>query len=158
MSSCIFTGSFDPFTTGHMYIAKRAEKVFDKVYIAVLKNEFKATMFTMKQREEIAKAAVLILSNAEVICYDGMAVDIAKKLNVNAIIRGIRSSVDLDYEREMAFLNSKFNSDIETLFIISNCPHISSTGARQLIEYGGDLSEVLTKAQIKIINNFKITR
>lgn len=154
MSSCIFTGSFDPFTIGHLDIAISAAKVFDKVYVAVLNNEFKATMFNMNERVEIAKAAVMDYPAIEVVSHSGTAVELAEKLDVNAIVRGIRNTADLNYEQEMSFINGQWN--IETVFMLSSYPYISSTAARQLITYGGSLDKVLTKQQIEILKTIKI--
>lgn len=156
MNSCVFTGSFDPFTRGHLDIVKRVGKVFDRVYVAVLKNDLKETMFNMEQREAIVRAAIADLENAEVFCHEGLAVDAARQHGARAIIRGIRNLSDLDYEREMAFANGELDERIETLFVLSHCPQVSSTAVRELIKLGGRLDSVLTKKQIQIINNFNI--
>lgn len=158
MNSCVFTGSFDPFTIGHLDIAKRAAKIFDKVYVAVLKNEFKETMFNMQQREEIVRNAINGENSLDVVCFNGLAVDITRQLGSSVMVRGIRNGTDLDYEKEIAFVNKNLDSSIETVFIISQFPQISSTAVRQLISLQGDLKDVLTEQQINTVNKFMKTR
>ena len=154
MNACVFTGSFDPFTIGHLDIVKSGLKVFDKVYIAVLNNGNKTYMFSEEQRIKLAKAAVSDLENVEVVSSSKTAVELAEKLNARAILRGIRAEKDLSYEMEMAFANRRIKGGIETVFLPAVKPHISSTAARWLIEFEGDLSSGLTDAQINILKNF----
>ena len=154
MNSCVFTGSFDPFTIGHLEVVKKAGKVFDKVYIAVLKNEFKSTMFSVEQRLKLIEEAIKELDFATAISFNGLAVEAARELGANALVRGIRNGNDIDYEREMAFANSCIDEGIETLFFMSNLPQISSTIVRELIKFGGRLDDVLTGSQIDLLNNF----
>lgn len=154
MSRCVFTGSFDPFTLGHLDIVKKAVGIFDKVYVAVLKNQFKETMYNMDQRRELAQAAVDGLPNVEVVAYDGLAVDAARSLGAVVLLRGIRNNTDLDYEREMELVNFGLDSKIKTVYLLTDLPQVSSTAARQLIEHGGDLYPVLTGKQIETVKKF----
>lgn len=154
MNACVFTGSFDPFTIGHLDIVKSGLKVFDKVYIAVLNNGNKAYKFSLEQRIQLVKAAVSDLTNTEVVSSDKTAVELAQQLNARAILRGIRTEKDLSYEMEMAFANRHINGGVETVFLPASKPQISSTVARWLIEFDGDLSSVLTDEQINILKNF----
>lgn len=155
MTSCLFTGSFDPFTLGHLEIVKRARKTFDKVYVAVLKNDLKATMFSVDKRIALAKAATIGMSGVEVVSHDGLAVELAKSLGAKAIVRGLRNCTDLDYEREMAYINTNLDSSIETVFLLSDSPQISSTAVRELIKLNGNLENALTKKQIEILKDFE---
>lgn len=150
MNSCLITGTFDPITLGHLDIIDRCTKIFDKVYVAILVNDAKTTMFNLSDRIKIAKASFTSYDNVEVLSFDGLCIDLAKALKVSTIVRGLRGVSDFDYEKNMAKVN-EVTGDIPTMFMMSNVPHISSTVVRELIRNNGDYAKFLTKEQADII-------
>ncbi len=152
MKSCLVTGSFDPFTLGHFDIVRRAAKLFDKVYVAILVNPLKKCVFTVEERLQIAKKSVETLENVKVVSYAGMTVELAKQLDVRYLVRGIRNGDDYLYEFEMAEYN-RLNGKVETVsfFTDSRYDKISSTEVRLKLECGEDISKMVCKDAAEII-------
>lgn len=139
MRKAVFAGTFDPFTLGHLDIARRASKLFDTVYIAVMDNPGKKTArFTMNERTELIKDAVKDLANVETLNYDGLVVDLCRKLNADCMIRGLRNGPEIDYERQLEAVNRGICPDIETVFLLSKpeFAYINSSLVRQLMDIG----------------------
>ena len=113
----IYAGSFDPITTGHLDVLRRALKIFDKVIIAVGENPSKNYLFSVKERIDMIKKVVK--GNVEVDHFSGLLMKFAKKKKASAIIRGLRAVSDFDYEFQMALMNRKICSEIETIFIMT---------------------------------------
>ncbi len=140
--SAVFPGSFDPITLGHTDIVERASKIFDKVYVAIGQNTTKTTLFPFGKRMEIVSKVFVNIPGVEVLSYEGLTVEICRKLGAKYVVRGLRSGTDFDYERNIALMNSKLYPDIETVFFISNPDYagISSTIVREIYKFGGDIS------------------
>ncbi len=158
MKSCIFPGSFDPFTLGHLDVVRRAAKIFDKVYVAIMVNSEKKGQFDFAQRKMIAEASCAGIPEAEVITADGLLVDLAGALGTCAIIKGVRNSSDCDYEMMLAGVNNFLFSCIETVWLPTRPEYsfICSAFVRELIKYERPLNGVLHPDAIKLIeNNFK---
>lgn len=140
MKICLFPGSFDPFTSGHADIVKKACAIFDKVIIGVLDNSEKKYMFDKTQRLEIVNAFLSEsgLANAEAISFSGLTSDAAKEAGARYIVKGLRNEADFTYEYEMASIIRSFDPSLQTVFIPSDKDndHISSTYVRELIKYG----------------------
>src|SRR5690348_16572621 len=115
----IFPGSFDPITLGHVSVLDRALPLFDKIIIAIGINSGKNAMFTRDQRMEWIQEIYQGNAKIEVISYEGLTVDLCKKYDARFILRGLRSSVDLAYERSIAHMNKTMRNDIETVFILT---------------------------------------
>jgi pantetheine-phosphate adenylyltransferase len=113
----IYAGSFDPITNGHLDVLRRALKIFDKVIIAVGENPGKNYLFNVKERIDMIKKVVK--GNVEVDHFSGLLMKFAKKKKASAIIRGLRAVSDFDYEFQMALMNRKICSEIETIFIMT---------------------------------------
>jgi pantetheine-phosphate adenylyltransferase len=113
----IYAGSFDPITNGHLDVLRRALKIFDKVIIAVGENPSKNYLFSVKERIDMIKKVVK--GNVEVDHFSGLLMKFAKKKKASAIIRGLRAVSDFDYEFQMALMNRKICSEIETIFIMT---------------------------------------
>lgn len=140
MKTAIFPGSFDPFTLGHMDVLQSALKLFDKVIIAVGVNIQKNGFFPIEDRMSIIRTATAGMDNVEVCSYTGLTIDLCRKMKVNFIVRGLRTTTDFELERVVAQANSKMEPDILTVFIPSGHEYsfISSTVVRDVLLNGGD--------------------
>jgi pantetheine-phosphate adenylyltransferase len=123
----MLTGSFDPFTVGHLDLVKRVVGVFDKVYVAILVNPVKKYTFSVDQRLRIIHAALAGYDNVRVISYAGMTYDLAKQLQVDYLVRGIREESDFCYERDMAEYNLQ-EGGVDTICLMTNKLHDVSSG------------------------------
>ena len=150
----LIPGSFDPITYGHIDIVKRALDKYDTVIVAIMINPSKKYMFTMKQRERIAKAALAEFSNVKVITSEGMLWKLALDLNACAIVKGYRNENDLEYENEMARFNTEHNPNAPTVLFKASeeLENISSTRVREKILNGESLKNLLPDAAIAEIN------
>ena len=140
----LFAGSFDPFTIGHYSLVKRALPMFDKITIGIGINSGKKSMFPVEERVEAIKKAFAGEEHIDVKVYDCLTMDFAKEIGADILLRGVRSTKDFEYEREIADMNLKLGG-IETVLLISEPEHssISSSVVRELITYGKDVSELL---------------
>lgn len=142
----LFAGTFDPFTTGHLDIVKRAATHFDELFVSILYNPGKQTrMFTVEQSEELIKDAVTGIPNVTVCHYDGLLVKQARMLGADCIVRGIRTGSDVDYERMLEAVNHKLDDKIETMYLLSKpeYSHVSSSLVRQLISLDIGIEDVV---------------
>lgn len=138
MKTAVYTGSFDPVTTGHLDIIRRAAGLFDKVIVCILNNsEKKSSLFSVDERVMMLKDAVSGLANVEVDSDQGLVIDYVKKKNADVIIRGLRQISDFEAELQMAQAN-KTVGGIETMFLPSSPKYsdISSTVVREFSKYG----------------------
>ena len=142
MATAIYPGSFDPITNGHIDIAKRATKLFDKLIVAVAEKKSQKTLLDIDERIFLVKDVFSDSDNIEVISFDGLITDLAKTKSVNLIIRGLRTISDFDYEFKMTAMNKKLHKDLETVFLTptENFNFISSSLVREIAELGGDVS------------------
>lgn len=152
----IVPGSFDPITYGHLNIIKRAAKIYDKVIVAVMINDQKKYMFKLSARTEMVKAAVADIENVEVISSTGMLWQTAKDYNACAIIKGIRNTNDLEYESKMAKYNTEHYPEAETVFLPADnkLVDVSSTEVRERINQGKDLTDIVPKSVIELIDKY----
>lgn len=140
----MYAGSFDPFTRGHADIVNRGLALFDKVIIAIGVNESKRCLFSSEQRQRQIRYFYRSEPRVEVLTYDGLTVDFAQEQSVRFLLRGVRSSTDMEYERTLADLNRHIAS-METVLLPASqqLTHISSTVVRELLHFGGDVSGFL---------------
>lgn len=143
MKTAIYPGSFDPVTYGHIDIIKRGANLFDRLIVAVLLNPSKKPLFSVEERVELLKAVTYDIPNVEIDYFDGLLVDYAKKVNANAIIKGLRMVSDFEYEFQMALINKKLNPSVETIFLMTNAKYgyLSSSVVKEIAQFGGCLSE-----------------
>ncbi len=136
----LFPGSFDPITKGHVNVMLRALPLFDKVIIALGNNSSKKYAFAFEKREQWIKDIFKAHPSVEVMAYQGLTVDFARKVKARYLIRGIRNSSDFEYEKTIAQLNKSMMPELETICILSDPEHshISSTIVREIILNGGD--------------------
>lgn len=140
----LFAGSFDPFTIGHYSVVKRALPMFDKITIGIGINSGKKSMFPVEERVKAIEKAFAGEERIEVKVYDCLTMDFAKEIGADVLLRGVRTTKDFEYEREIADINLKLGG-IETVLLISEPEYtsISSSVVRELITYGKDVSELL---------------
>ena len=147
MKVCIYPGSFDPITYGHIDIIERAAKIADKLVVAVLNNKDKKSLFTVEERLEMIKESVKDYDNIEVESFEGLLVDYAKKKNAKIVIRGLRAVTDFEYELQMAQTNRELYHELDTIFLLTNLKYsyLSSSAVKQVASYGGDVSKFVTE-------------
>ena len=114
----IYPGSFDPVTNGHLDLIARAAMIFDKVVVAVTRNPDKDALFEVKERVEMLEAVTFDWKNVEVDVFEGLLVEFARNRGAGVILRGIRAVSDYEYELQMAMMNRKLESQIETVFML----------------------------------------
>lgn len=160
MRIAIVPGSFDPITNGHIDIVRRAADSYDKVYLAVMINDAKKYMFTLKERKEIAISAVKDIKNVEVISSEGYLWELARSLDAVAIVKGIRNAKDEVYELNMAKYNAEHYPEAETVLLQTreDLKYISSTVVREKIKNAESIEELLPSAAIKKINEILSSR
>lgn len=147
MKIAIFPGSFDPFTAGHEDIARRGLLLFDKIVIAVGFNIDKRGLLDVKSRTKLIEDTFENESRIEVISYQGLTVDLCRQHGVHFLLRGVRSSVDFEYERGIDNVNRLLCPGIESVLLMTD-PHnavISSSIVRELVRHGGDTSKFMPK-------------
>ncbi|MEL7569605.1 MAG: pantetheine-phosphate adenylyltransferase [Eubacteriaceae bacterium] len=142
MSTAVYPGSFDPITNGHLDIIKRASKIVDKLYVAVLVNRNKKYMFSLEERVEFIKKSTGGIANIEVVSYDGLLVDFCREKGANAIFKGLRAITDYEIEVQMALMNKRLENNVETVLLVSAVDHsfISSSIIKEVAFYGGDIA------------------
>ena len=141
-SVAICPGSFDPVTYGHLDIIERAANMFDKVIVVVADNAAKKNCFTGAERVEMIKKCIPNLKNVEVEHYSGLLADYVREKGASAVVKGLRAISDYDDEFRQALTNQKLNSEMETIFMVSNAEHmfLSSSVVKQVCRLGGDVS------------------
>lgn len=142
MRVAIYPGSFDPITNGHLDIITRGSKVFDKLIVGVLVNVDKIGLFPIEERVELIKKVTKHLENVEVVSFNGLLVDLAKKNKAKVILKGLRAVSDFEYEFQMALMNSQLDSNVETLFMTTSAANsfLSSSSVKQVAKFGGDIN------------------
>jgi pantetheine-phosphate adenylyltransferase len=142
MRTVIYPGSFDPLTNGHLDVIQRATKLFDRVVVAVARNESKHPLFTQPERVELVARAVRGLSHVEADSFEGLLIDYVERRSAQAVIRGLRAVSDFEFEFQLALMNRKLNERIETIFMMPKDTYtfISSRIVKEIASLGGDVS------------------
>jgi pantetheine-phosphate adenylyltransferase len=142
MRTAIYPGSFDPLTNGHLDVLERASKLFDRVIVAIARNESKHPLFTLEERLALMKLAIAPIKNARADIFDGLLVEYAEKQKARAIVRGLRAVSDFEFEFQMALMNRKLDESIETIFMMPKETYtfISSRIVKEIARLGGDVS------------------
>ena len=142
MRTVIYPGSFDPLTNGHLDVVQRAAKLFDRVVVAVAKNEGKHPFFTLEERVGLVKQAVAHLPNVEADSFDRLLVDYVVSKQAQAIVRGLRAVSDFEFEFQLALMNRKLNENIETIFMMPKDTYtfLSSRIVKEISRLGCDVS------------------
>ena len=152
----IYPGTFDPITYGHIDVIKKSLKLFNKIVVAVSDVENKDYLFSADERINIVKKALFLdlkldKRKATVISFTSLTTDLCKKYKSNIILRGLRAVSDFEYEFQLAGMNRKLNSNIETIFLMSDVENqiISSKFVKEIVKLKGDIKKFTTKSTIK---------
>lgn len=141
----IYPGSFDPFTRGHLNVIGRGVKVFDQVIVAVANNTSKKNIFTLEERVDILNELFTGREDVKVDYFEGLLVDYVKRMGTNVVLRGMRTVSDFEYELQMALANKTLNSELETVFMVtdSEFSHISSSVIREVVSLNGSAKHMV---------------
>jgi pantetheine-phosphate adenylyltransferase len=142
MRRAIYPGSFDPVTNGHFDVVERARKLFDEVIVAVAHNDEKQALFSLDQRLDLLRQTIGKIDNIRVAQFEGLLVDFARAEKAHAVIRGLRAVSDFEFEFQMALMNRKLESDLETIFLMpkEEYTYLSSRLVKEIARLGGDVS------------------
>ena len=154
----IYPGTFDPITFGHIDVIKKGLKLFDKIIVAVSDVENKDYLFTSDERIKIVKNALFIdlklnKTKVNIVSFTSLTTDLCKKYKAYIILRGLRAVSDFEYEFQLAGMNRKLNSNIETIFLMSDVENqiISSRFVKEIVKLKGDIKKFTTKSTIKLL-------
>ncbi|HHF6586769.1 TPA: pantetheine-phosphate adenylyltransferase [Haemophilus influenzae] len=145
MTSVIYPGTFDPITNGHLDIIERSAVIFPRILVAVANSPSKKTLFSLEERVELVRQSVAHLSNVEVFGFSDLLANVIKQHNISAIIRGVRTTTDFEYELQLAALNRLLTKGVESLFFppAEKWAFVSSTIVREIYLHGGDVAELV---------------
>ena len=154
MKVAIYPGSFDPVTSGHLNIIRRAAKIFDKLVVCVMVNGGKDPMFTLEERVQLIRRVTADIPNVEVDSSSELLATYAKNRDIGVIVKGLRAGSDFENEFQMALINHKINPALDTMFLTAESQYmfLSSSAVKELGKYGVDLSDFLPE---EIIPDFK---
>ena len=158
--TAIYPGTFDPITFGHIDVIKKSLKLFDKIVVAVSDGENKDYLFDIEERLEIVKKALfkdlrMNKKKITVISFKSLTTNLCKKYKSNIILRGLRAVSDFEYEFQLAGMNRKLNTSIETLFLMSDVENqiISSKFVKEIVKLNGDIKRFTTKSTIRALKD-----
>ena len=154
MKIAIYPGSFDPITSGHLNIIRRAANIFDQLIVCVMVNSGKNPMFTLEERVELIRRVTKDLPNVEVDSSGELLAEYARRRGSCVIVKGLRAGSDFENEFQMALINHKINPDLDTMFLTaeSQYMYLSSSAVKELGRYGVDLSDFIPE---EIIPDFR---
>jgi pantetheine-phosphate adenylyltransferase len=153
MRTAIYPGSFDPLTNGHLDVLERASKLFDRVIVAIARNESKSPLFSLDERLALMKPAIVPMKNVEADIFDGLLVEYAANQKAQAIVRGLRAVSDFEFEFQMALMNRKLAENIETIYMMpkESYTFISSRIVKEIARLGGDVSPFVPPHVVKAL-------
>lgn len=145
----IYPGSFDPLTYGHLDIIQRLDSMYDEVIVAILINEDKKSLFSLKEREEMLRVEIKEnkLTHVTIKSFDGLLVNFAKEEDCKVIARGLRLIADYEYEKNIARINACLYEGLETIFLLANSNYsfISSSGVKEVASFKGEISPFVSE-------------
>ena len=160
MKIAVYPGTFDPITYGHIDVIKKSLKIFDKIIVATTDNIDKDYFFSIDERIDIINNSLfkdlkMNKKKVHVISFSNLTIELCKKYRAQAIIRGLRAVSDFEYEFQLAGMNKKLNSEIETMFLMSDVENqiISSKFVKEVASHGGEIDRFVTKYAVKMLKN-----
>ena len=160
MRIAIYPGTFDPITFGHIDVIKKSLNIFDKLIVATSENNDKDYHFSVDQRIDIINNSLFkdlkfSKKKIKVISFNNLTIELCKKYKASAIVRGLRAVSDFEYEFQLAGMNKKLNSKIETMFLMSDVENqiISSKFVKEIANLGGNIDRFVTKYAVKMLKN-----
>ena len=160
MNTAIYPGTFDPITHGHIDVIKKSLNVFDRLIVATTDNINKNYHFSIEDRISIINNSLFkdlrfSKQKIKVVSFDNLTIDLCKKYKENTIIRGLRAASDFEYEFQLAGMNKKLNTKIETMFLMSDVENqiISSKFVKEIASLGGNIDRFVTRSTVKMLKN-----
>jgi len=160
MKTAIYPGTFDPITLGHIDVIKKSLKIFDKVVVATTDNVAKDYYFSLEERISIIENSLFKDLNfkkneIKVVPFNTLTINLCKQFNATVIVRGLRAVSDFEYEFQLAGMNKKLNSKIETIFLMSDVENqiISSKFVKEISKLNGNINKFVTKSTVKVLKN-----
>ncbi|MBP3223857.1 MULTISPECIES: pantetheine-phosphate adenylyltransferase [unclassified Campylobacter] len=153
MRKCIYPGTFDPITNGHLDVIKRALGLFDEVVVAIALSESKSPCFSLEKRLEMTRLALSDLKNVKVEPFSNLLVDFAKSHGTNFCIRGLRAVSDFEYELQLSYTNTSLWNKFESVFLMPSLKNafISSSMVRTILRHDGDVSQFVPKQILPLL-------
>jgi len=157
MKKLMYTGSFDPMTKGHADLIERGAKLADELIVGIIQNVNKKTLFTIEERRDMVESVTASLDNVRVVTFEGLLADYLRANEIPAVLRGLRATLDFEYEIQMAQINSKLYKGMETVFLMTDerYSYISSSAVRELYSLGGDYSDMVPEKIYEYMQNYK---
>lgn len=148
MVTAVYPGSFDPVTRGHLDLVERSLHLFDSITVAVAENSSKTPVFSLEERQEILREVLPQTPRVQVAAFRGLVVDFCRAHGFSAILRGLRTVADFEYEFQMALTNRHLNPEVETIFVMPSeqYSYVSSSLIKDVVRHGGDVSKFLPPA------------
>jgi pantetheine-phosphate adenylyltransferase len=148
MVSAVYPGSFDPVTRGHLDLVERALPLFDRLTVAVAQNSSKTALFTPDERAAMLREVLPQSGKLAVTTFRGLVIDFCKAQGITAILRGVRTVSDFEYEYQMALTNRHLNPGVETVFVMPSVQfsYVSSSLIKEIVRHGGDVSAFVPAA------------
>lgn len=159
MTLALYPGSFDPVTNGHLDVATRAAKLFDRLVIGVFDKPAKHLLFSVEERVELWRSAIAHIPNVTIEPYTNLTVEFAKHIGAQVIVRGLRMSSDFEGEFEMALMNKQISPTMESIFLMANLPYqfLSSSLLKEVVQLGGDIASLVPPNVLKALEaKFKV--
>jgi pantetheine-phosphate adenylyltransferase len=153
MRRAIYPGSFDPVTNGHLDVIERGRKLFDEVIVAVAYNEEKKALFSLEERLQLLEQSIGKIANVRIAQFDGLLVDFAVAQKASAVMRGLRAVSDFEFEFQMALMNRKLETAVETIFLMpkEEYTYLSSRIIKEIARLHGDVSSFVPPAVVKAL-------
>ncbi|MBM3902031.1 MAG: pantetheine-phosphate adenylyltransferase [Verrucomicrobia bacterium] len=150
MRTVIYPGSFDPFHNGHLDVVHRASRIFDRVVVAVARNESKQPLFSVDERTRLVRESIRGISNVEADAFEGLLVDYVVRRQACAVLRGLRAVSDFEFEFQLALMNRRLNEQVETLFMTPKDTYtfLSSRMVKEISRLGGDVAPFVPPAVV----------